>query len=251
MNDSIVADSSKRKPEFIIELPIWVPGFKGRFSVGDITIEGEGQNDNLINQFFNSRTGIDFYFVGKVGVKLDRWLVEGDVYGGQLKEAIEFTYKQVPLTDVQFFSFMPRIYLGYNFYETDFKSKKTRQSKKLKLWTYGGFRYYYINIYAELNRISPKLDITKKWLDPIIGLTIPVNFNRFTLVFQNDIGGFGLGSDITYNCQFYGAYKLGRIVSLELGWVYENINYSEEKRKEYFTYKVVMQGPMLGVVFRF
>ena len=249
--DSDSLPSGKSELEFNVEIPIWIPGFRGRFSIGDITIEGEGQNENLLSQFFNSDLGVDYYFVGKVGVTKNKWQVQIDAFGGQLKDAIEFTYSQNQLVDVEVFTVMPRILVSYQILEKDFKRKQALLTKHIEFWIYGGCRYFYLNIKSELNAAIPALNIIEDWFDPIIGFTVPLTIRRLTLVFQNDIGGFGLGSDLTYWYQLYGTFQVGKYISIGAGWAHLNINYSEERRNDSFSYKVVLRGPMVGVMFTF
>lgn len=249
--DSINMPSKQDKLEFNLEIPIWIPGFRGRFSIGDITIEGEGQNEDILSNLFNSNIGLDYYFVGCIGVTKNKWQIQGDIFGGQLKDAVEFRYNQTQIIDASIFNVTPRIFVSYKFFELDFKRKRALITKHLEFWAYGGCRYFHLNINSEANAIIPAFDITKNWFDPIIGFTVPLTINRLTLVFQNDIGGFGLGSDITYWYQLYGKYRVGEHVAIEVGWVHLNINYSEEKSINSFHYKAVFRGPMAGVMFTF
>jgi hypothetical protein len=249
--DTIRIATKQDKLEFNLEIPLWIPGFKGSFSIGDITIEGEGQNEDILSKLFDSDIQLEYYFVGSLGVAKNKWQIQGDIFGGRLNDAIEFKHRQNQLVDVTIFSIMPRVFGSYKLFELDFKRKRALISKHLEIWGYGGFRYVHLNIYTETNTILPAFDITKNWLDPIIGFTVPLTINRFILVFQNDIGGFGLGSDFTYWYQLYGIWQVGKYISLEAGWVHLNINYSEEKQINSFIYKATMRGPMAGVMFTF
>ena len=89
------------------------------------------------------------------------------------------------------------------------------------------------------------------WVDPIIGFTAQMMINRFTLAFDNDLGGFGAGTELTYWCQVSGAYRATRFLEIRAGWIYQNINYNEQKPREPFNYKLVLHGPLAGLIFNF
>lgn len=234
--------------QLIIEIPIWVPGFRGSFSHGDITIDGEGQSGDYLSKLFDSDLGLDFYFVGKLGFTLNKWNIQTDVFGGQLKYAVNFKYNNTNLIDVELFTIMPRLYISYNLFDLELRKM---QNSDLKVWIYGGVRYYHVNIKSEFIIDVPKFEIDKNWTDPIIGYTIPFQVSKWTIMLQNDFGGFGIGSNFSWWLQLNCRYKIGKRTSLVAGWVMHDIYYKDGKLPDPFTYNVRLNGPVVGITVQF
>ena len=89
---------------------------------------------------------------------------------------------------------------------------------------------------------------SKTWVDPIIGVAGSVDLgNGFGLRGAADIGGFGVAADLDW--QVVGAleYQYNQSVSLELGYRYLDVDYSDDG----FVYDISMQGPIVGATFKF
>lgn len=86
------------------------------------------------------------------------------------------------------------------------------------------------------------------WIDPIVGLRGQVNFSRwFFAAAQADAGGFGVGSQITWNTQATLGVNFSRNVAFEAGYRYMYIDYD----KDNFLYNVNMPGVFGGLIFKF
>jgi hypothetical protein len=90
------------------------------------------------------------------------------------------------------------------------------------------------------------------WFDPIVGARfwIPIT-DSFFAAFRTDIGGFGVGSDLTYQLAGYLVYKTSGSLSFIGGWRYFNIDYENGSGSDYFLYDMEIQGPALGLSWAF
>ncbi len=111
-----------------------------------------------------------------------------------------------------------------------------------------GGRYNYLSLAGTLQTKHPLIVPNKdesgntSWVDPIIGTNATVHiYKPFSLQMLGDVGGFGVGSHITY--QFYGGGKIqiARYFYTELGYRYLYTNYSSAGN----TYNVAMKGPQI------
>jgi opacity protein-like surface antigen len=123
---------------------------------------------------------------------------------------------------------------------------------------FGGLRYVKIEASADINAsffgpagstsgaVSRSGD--KDWVDPYIGARIlyPVS-DRWTLVGYGDIGGFGVGSDFTWQALAGVNYHFSKSLSGKLGYRYLSVDYD----KDGFLYDMASYGLYLGVGFRF
>jgi hypothetical protein len=110
-----------------------------------------------------------------------------------------------------------------------------------------GGRYNYLSLAGSLQSkhiLVPSHDESGNisWVDPILGTNATVHiYKPFSLQFLGDVGGFGVGSHITY--QFYGGGKIqiARYFYSELGYRYLYTDYSSGGN----VYDVAMKGPQI------
>jgi hypothetical protein len=90
------------------------------------------------------------------------------------------------------------------------------------------------------------------WVDPLIGLNydIPVSSRvRFTV--RGDIGGFGVGSDLTWHALTKFTYQQSDRFSWYLGYRAIAYDYEDGKGRNYQNYDLVQHGPGAGIAFAF
>jgi hypothetical protein len=99
---------------------------------------------------------------------------------------------------------------------------------------------------------GPDLEVSqdKTWTDPIAGLTLRTAAGRpVQLRVYSEIGGFGLGSDFTWQVFPTVGIRLGRGASLELGYRWLDLDYATGEGLSEFRYDVLTQGPVVGFGF--
>jgi len=92
----------------------------------------------------------------------------------------------------------------------------------------------------------------KTWLDPIVGVTLrtPAD-HRGQLRLYTEVGGFGAGSDFTWQVFPTVSLRLTQKASLDFGYRWLDLDYVTGEGNEQFRYDVLTQGPVLGFGFRF
>jgi len=92
----------------------------------------------------------------------------------------------------------------------------------------------------------------KTWVDPIAGLTLRTAADRRVQArLYTEIGGFGAGSDFTWQLFPTLSLRLGHTASLECGYRWLDIDYATGDGLDEFRYDMLTQGPVLGFGFRF
>jgi hypothetical protein len=92
----------------------------------------------------------------------------------------------------------------------------------------------------------------KTWVDPIAGLTLRTPTNRRAqLRLYTEVGGFGAGSDFTWQVFPSLGVRFTDHASLEFGYRWLDLDYSTGEGTEQFQYDVLTQGPVVGFGFRF
>ncbi len=102
------------------------------------------------------------------------------------------------------------------------------------------------------NALTEKLDTrfsrTDAWFDPYVGFCARYNLcEKIYLIGKADIGGFGVGSDLTWQASAALGYQLSRNLFAEAGYRFLAVDYHQNG----FTYNVRTQGAevVLGITF--
>ena len=134
----------------------------------------------------------------------------------------------------------------------------------------GGARYWYQNtsLSASLNVIVPGPGLiidgnraivrsgTIDWLDPFIGARVRYQMAPGRLLtVRGDIGGFGIGSDVSWHAIGTYEFKLfertGYDFDAYIGYKALSVDYSEGSGNRQYRYDAVQHGPVLGGTLRF
>jgi len=98
------------------------------------------------------------------------------------------------------------------------------------------------------SKLNQTLSLAEDWFDPYVGLGARYNLNQaFYLTAKGDIGGFGVGSKLTY--QAYGALgcQITRNIFSEVGYRYLFVNYQQNG----FLYDIDQKGAQVVVGINF
>ena len=113
---------------------------------------------------------------------------------------------------------------------------------------FGGLRYASMDVELDFPGPRPKVDQDKDWVDPYLGMRWDWNFtDRWTTKLRGDIGGFGVGSDLTYNLVGLVDFKPWKHVSLFGGYRVLYQDYSDGSGSSKFAYDATMHGPAVGL----
>ena len=98
---------------------------------------------------------------------------------------------------------------------------------------------------------------TQSFWDPILGATASAPLSRvLTLVGHADIGGFGIGSDLTWQVYPYVNWTIMPNASVQAGYRWVGVDYENEYQGQAtdgatrFRWDVTTQGPQVGVTVR-
>ena len=118
----------------------------------------------------------------------------------------------------------------------------------------GGARYAKLTVdaqidgsfYAQTGSVAASAE--KSWVDPYIGVRVqhPIA-ERWTLVGYADVGGFGVGSDFTWQALAGVNYEFSKSIAGKFGYRYLYVDYD----KDGFRYDMANSGLYLGAGIRF
>lgn len=114
--------------------------------------------------------------------------------------------------------------------------------------------YFDLSNDLEVQVLNQRLSASRDadWIDPLVGLACAVPFaGKWTYSLRGDIGGFGVGSDLTWqvltavrrqNTDRFGWYVGYRAISFD---------YEDGQGRNYQRYDLTQQGPLAGISFSF
>jgi hypothetical protein len=93
---------------------------------------------------------------------------------------------------------------------------------------------------------------TQDWWDPIVGANLRLPFaKKLSFNVRGDIGGFGIGSDLTWQAFPYLSWQVTKWGSLQAGYRWVYVDYETGSGTSRFRYDVLTQGPQLGFTLHF
>jgi hypothetical protein len=93
---------------------------------------------------------------------------------------------------------------------------------------------------------------SKTWFDPIVITRLSAYIkDKWLFQFRGDIGGFGIGSDLTWQLQAYTGYRFGKVFQLTAGYRYLKVDYDKGADSERFVFNMASSGPVIRFGFNF
>lgn len=92
----------------------------------------------------------------------------------------------------------------------------------------------------------------KDWIDPLIGARYiqPIG-EAWSFVLRGDVGGFGVGSEFSWQGIARVNWQCSESLALNAGYRYIDVDYEEGSGSDEFRYDVATSGPMVGLTFGF
>lgn len=129
----------------------------------------------------------------------------------------------------------------------------------------GGGRPHMLDVYAggRFQSIDVELDPevaatrseSKNWLDPIVGARGIIQLSeRFDLTLMGDIGGFGVGSDLTWSLRALVGYHFTMFdtpATVFAGYAALGTDYVDGSGLGRFEWDIISHGPLLGLTLAF
>ncbi|NTW37176.1 MAG: hypothetical protein HGB17_13845, partial [Syntrophobacteraceae bacterium] len=209
---------------FSVNLAGWLTSFQG-----DVTAEGDTSNVNVdlkdvLDLLFHGK--IDFTIDGRFEVSKGPWGFYTELEYVRLSDSaegqknIDIPIFRPPGFTIQGNAKVMGVYsageaaLTYDVYASPCL---VANMPELVAEVLGGARYQYIRTKADLELAGPlrdrsfESDDSKSWVDPFVGGRILWRPGESWITsLETDFGGFGVGSDFTFNIRAEAAYRINR-----------------------------------------
>ena len=128
--------------------------------------------------------------------------------------------------------------------------------KRLTPWLEAGLAGRIISLDANLDLetvVQPRSGSgSKTWFDPVVVLRSNNIFNEKWLAqLRVDAGGFGIGSDFTWQLQVNAGYRFSKLFQTTLGYRYIGIDYDNGEGRDRFLYDIDTYGMVIRFGFNF
>jgi hypothetical protein len=130
---------------------------------------------------------------------------------------------------------------------------------KILPWLEGGIAGRLVSIKADMEVVRNQIGggttaqaegMTQTWFDPLLVVRMKLpDSGKWLLQLRGDIGGFGVGSDLTWQIQAYGGYRFSELFQVTAGYRALGIDYGKGADKERFLYDVTAFGPVVQLGF--
>ena len=119
-----------------------------------------------------------------------------------------------------------------------------------------GVRYTYLDLDLDVKAGGPNFSGDQDWIDPIFGVRSIWQFDpRWSLTTISDMGGFGVGSDFTWQAAGFLGYRFSLFNDndsrLLIGYRALSQDYEDGSGANKFEWDVIAHGPMTGLAISF
>ena len=143
--------------------------------------------------------------------------------------------------------------------EVGFKSQILNLAGTYRIWDgrhtldgVAGIRYTSLELDVNLRTLGARLNGDQDWVDPIVGARYSYRMtDQWTLRLYGDIGGFGAGSDFTWQGLGLIDFQPWKNVAIVAGYRGIGTDYESGSGADKFTYDAVVHGPLIGLDIRF
>jgi hypothetical protein len=205
---------------------VWMPDIDG-------TVGALGRNVPVDASFSDLIRNTKFGVMSGIRAKKDRLVISGDFIYVRLESELDLPPVQVNVNPV-----LIEGDLGYEV------------AKNVEV--YGGARILSVENTIQIKApINVEVGATKTWVDPVVGIRLSPQFSdRWSFIVRADIGGFGAGSELTYQVQGYAVLHLTGKAGLAFGYRLLDIDYTEDGGDQ-FVLDMQIKGPSVGFIYKF
>lgn len=251
----ISAQSSKEEKYYmnnnrnwLAEIPIWIPGFRGQLAYGDYNFSSSGSDEEKEYERLESEFGIQFYFVGRIVAKYNNFWVNADAFSGKVNSAFSYTSlignNEKEIVDITVSGTIPRLVAGYSVWQ-----QSNENHFKIEAIPYLGIRYVNIYLQSEVFDLTNIIDVRPDWIEPVVGLYMPIDFKRLRIEIQADYGAVNSKNSWVISNRY--RYRVSKLVDLQLGWNLIRLYYKGTFGSEELESTIRLFGPTAGIGFRF
>lgn len=219
----------------------WLPGMNGTLAgANGNSVSFDVTTKDILDNLDEFLHALDGLYMGSGEIRYNEYGFMWDIVYLNLGASAEFGNVINGALDASFKVSMSTFAGSYRFYE----------SATSYADVFAGIRVHDVDIDLDvtIGPASANPSAGDTWVDPIIGIKGLHHFNQNWFVKGSALyGGFGVGSDHSYDVAGFVGYETAKGTEIYGGWRVAGADYSSDD----FEWDVQFTGPMLGLTFKF
>jgi hypothetical protein len=223
--------------EFTLAPYLWTSGLSG-----DVRTSAGGPTASIDLSIKDVLDNLNLGLMGTAEAKKGRFSIVSDLFYANISKKDDVTVDTSSTADIKVGAktFFGSLGAGYDLYSDE----------RALVTGYASLRYW--DVENELRVIAPAATfdqtVSENWVDPLVGVGASYDLgDGFLLRGYADIGGAGVGSDLTWSLLGLAGYQFNESVTAYAGWRYLSVDYDDDG----FLFDVSLSGPLVGVAFKF
>jgi hypothetical protein len=216
--------------EFVVAPYLWAAGMDGTVRIGDLQQEAEIPFSDIIEN-------LEFALMGHFEMQNERWALSSDLVFVDLEDQQDLDQGTVTVgVDLTLFELAG----GY----------RVTPAVTLLLgarWADAGTSFHYGGEVLEADA-----EASKSWIDPLVGVHVVAPLSdRWMVDLRGDLGGFGVGSDLTWQAYANVGFKASDLITVVAGYRALDMDFEDDDGFQTIGLDLLISGPLLGVAFTF
>ena|GEM_PF-2484034 len=228
--------------KFAIVPYLWLPAISSDFSVDGIEVDGDRVELGESSTFFDDLSFRGVPVLLKAQAEKGKFVTVFDLQYVSLGQEGSVALAPTRDYDAEFTVATSTLALGY----------RVVDQQKFTLDLFGGARALYAEVDAEIKATdsdsSLEGDGDKFFLDPIVGTQVRFFFNdKWSIYGYADIGGFDVGTKLSYQALGAIGYHFNKNLSLHVGYQFFGVDFE----KGPLNLDIDIHGPVIGLAISF
>jgi len=215
---------------------IWGAGLEG-----DVSPFKRGPTIHVDQKFSDILDNLNMGGFVDLSARYDRFMLWGDFMYISTTDKRHLSVNDIPLTgQLDTKQFTSTVMGGY----------RVLDDTAFTLDALAGGRFWHISndVTASAGPLTGKYGEKFSWADPVIGLRAFYNItDKFSILAQADVGGFGISSKSTWQVLGTANYRFTDHISMSAGYKVLSVDY----RHDGHVFDTRLAGPVAGITFRF
>jgi len=230
-SQSKLSKENSEKWEWNLAPYVWAVGMKGDLTVKNLEVPLNLKFGDVVE---NVNIGVMLH----AEAKKNRWSIMTDIFYAKINQN-EFPEQVLMDLNTEITITQKMIELGGAYTFTELNT--------FKMDFLLGARYFSLNTEIDADNLSA-IVIEENFIDPFVGVRFINHWNKFSLGGRIDVGGFGVGSEVSYKYNVGAGYQFTELFKLDIGYQVYNPRY--ENNNQDLIYDLASQGFILGGNFR-
>jgi len=237
IQSSAQTETPEKKWHFLTDVYLMFPNINGETGIGELLVPIDASAGDVFSKL---KIGGMFYFEAQTS----KWALTSDIVFMNLNEDItpNKIIESGEVTGKQFIWEAAALYRIAPFWEVGVGGRLNNLEM--------GIDANRKAITSGTKAISA--DKTATWYDPIIITRLETDINnKWLFQLRGDVGGFGIGSDITWQLGGYVGYRFTKVFQLTGGYRILSMDYNKDVKNTQFVFNVDEFGPVVRLGFNF